>query len=157
MKVPLGSFFIKNKEMVQRKIRVMAFGTFDLVHKGHLSFFRQAKKYGDYLIVSVSRDLIVERLKGRKPLFSERKRMDKIRKLRVADKVVLGRQNNYFLAIKKLKPDVICLGYDQRFFVDELREFIRKNKLKIKIIRLKGYKTNIYKSSILKRLSGPVV
>ena len=36
--------------------RVLIFGTFDGIHEGHLNLFKQAKKYGDYLIVVVGRD-----------------------------------------------------------------------------------------------------
>ncbi|HEY4500387.1 MAG TPA: adenylyltransferase/cytidyltransferase family protein, partial [Candidatus Paceibacterota bacterium] len=48
--------------------RVMVFGTFDILHPGHLYFLRAAKKLGDYLIVSLARDVNVRKIKGRKAL-----------------------------------------------------------------------------------------
>ncbi|MFH1181685.1 MAG: adenylyltransferase/cytidyltransferase family protein, partial [Candidatus Woesearchaeota archaeon] len=52
---------------------VMVFGTFDILHRGHEHFLRQAKKHGR-LIVVVARSSIVRKLKGKPPMFSERKR-----------------------------------------------------------------------------------
>ena len=45
----------------------MVFGAFDGLHPGHLDFFRQAKEYGDTLVVSVGTDKNVEKIKGKKP------------------------------------------------------------------------------------------
>ena len=45
----------------------MVFGSFDLVHKGHVNFLKQAKKLGDELIVVVARDDNIEKVKKRKP------------------------------------------------------------------------------------------
>ena len=124
----------------------MVFGTFDILHPGHLDFFRQAKKHGDYLIVSVARDLNVKKIKGEFPVNNEQARMHAIDKQGIADEVILGRQSNWFEAIEEIKPDVICLGYDQ----DDhgLKEKIKK--LNIEVIRLKPYKEHKFKSSKLK-------
>ena len=56
--------------------------------------------------------------------------------------------------IKKIKPDVIALGYDQIAFTDKLQEKIQEFGLNTKVVRLKSYKNGNHKSSkILKRLS----
>ncbi|KKP85315.1 MAG: FAD synthase [Candidatus Moranbacteria bacterium GW2011_GWF2_35_54] len=53
--------------------------------------------------------------------------------------------------IKKYKPAIICLGYDQKFFIDNLKSELNKIGLeKTEIIRLKAYYPQIYKSSKLK-------
>ena len=46
--------------------KVMCAGTFDIVHKGHIYFLEQAKKFGDYLVVVVARDSTSEKNKGKK-------------------------------------------------------------------------------------------
>lgn len=139
----------------------MAFGTFDIFHEGHKNFLRQAQKSpytplikgskgGIVLIVVVARDKTVLEVKGRRPRNSEKKRMAAIKKSGLADKVVLGRIKNKYALIKKYKPDVICLGYDQRYFISDLRKKIKEFGLATKIKRLKPYKPRIYKSSKLK-------
>ncbi len=122
--------------------KIMCFGTFDKLHKGHLSYFRQARKYGDYLIVVVARDRNVEKIKGKLPCENEKKRLKKIDKINFVDKAVLGQLRNRYNTIKKYEPDIICLGYDQEADIERLRKFFKG-----KVIRLKPFKENIYKSS----------
>ncbi|MDD4901145.1 MAG: HD domain-containing protein [Patescibacteria group bacterium] len=129
---------------------VMAFGTFDLLHPGHEYFLRQAKKQGDYLIVIIARDLTVKKVKGKLPQANEKQRQQAVLSLNLADKAVLGSLTDKYAAIKKYQPDIIALGYDQTHFVRGLKEQIKKLKLNAKIIRLKPFKTDQYKSSILK-------
>ena len=129
--------------------KVLVFGTFDKLHLGHLNFLKQATKYGSLFIV-VARDRTVKRVKGRLPQHNERMRKKGVEKTRLAEKVLLGNLKNPYILIKKIKPDFICLGYDQKFFVRELPKKIKKFGLKTKIIRLKAYKPNIYKSSKIK-------
>jgi len=128
--------------------KVMVFGTFDILHPGHINFFRQAKKYGDYLIVVVARDLNVKKIKGELPIDNEAKRRNNIKKLKIVNEVILGDLKDKFRVIEKKKPNVICLGYDQKDF--SLNNELDERKLNIKVIRLRPHKPEIYKSSILK-------
>lgn len=129
---------------------VMVFGTFDILHRGHLNFFKQAKKYGKKLIVVIARDSNVKKEKGHWPKFSEKIRLKNIKKLQIVDKVVLGDEKDYFKAIRKERPDIICLGYDQTMKILALKKRLRKIGLvKTKIYRLRAYKPKIYKSSLL--------
>ena len=128
--------------------KVMVFGTFDIVHPGHLNFFRQAKKFGDELIVVVARDKTVEEVKGKKPLHDEIERLEKVSKAVPAGRVILGKEDDKYQLIEELKPDVICLGYDQNSFSKNLGEELLKRGLKSKILRLEKYKE--YSSSSLK-------
>ena len=96
---------------------VMAFGSFDFLHEGHLYYFREAKKLGDKLIVIVGRDSTIEKVKGRKPRLSEEERLAEIRKIGFIDEAVLGYENDQFKVLDDFKPDIICLGYDQKSFI----------------------------------------
>ncbi len=127
--------------------KVMVFGTFDILHDGHLNFFKQAGKYGTLIIV-VARDKNVERLKGRLPKNNERKRKRSIESLRLG-KVVLGDLKDPYKIIRQEKPDVICLGYDQQHFTKHLKTELVKAVLATKIKRLRPYNPQIYKSSKL--------
>lgn len=129
----------------------MVFGTYDILHPGHAYFLRQAKKFGDFLIVVVSRDNTVRGLKRRKPLFSERQRLRHVKNLYFVNKVVLGNLVDKYAVIKKYHPNVICLGYDQKHFTERLEKELNKRHLKTKIIRLKPYKQHMYKSSIMRQ------
>lgn len=129
----------------------MVFGTFDGLHKGHENFFKQARKLSKrpFLIVSVARDLNVKRIKGKNPLFGEKQRAARVRKSKLAEKVVLGGLHQHLDHIFRQKPDIIALGYDQKAYVRELKADIRRGILKVKIVKLKSFKPKIYKSSLI--------
>ena len=123
---------------------VMCFGVFDNLHLGHLSYLKQAKKYGDQLIVVVARDKNVLRIKGKFPKQNEKIRQKAIQKLNLSQKVILGQLQDKFKVVIEYRPDIICLGYDQVVDTKELKQIFPR-----KIVRLKSYKSNIYKSSKL--------
>ncbi len=128
--------------------KILAFGTFDGVHKGHINFLKQARKLGNYLIVVVARDETVKKLKGKFPLKNEIERMGELRKYKIINEIRLGERNNPYKVAKEVNSDVICLGYDQKFFVENLPIKIKKLKLKTKIFRMKPYKPSKFHSSI---------
>jgi len=133
-----------------RDKQVMVFGTFDVFHKGHASFLKQAKKYGDYLIAVVARDKTVAKIKKQKPKNEEQKRKRILANSQLADKIILGSLNDKYAVIKKYRPDIICLGYDQKAYVDKLKDKLQEFNLKsTKIIRLKSFHPEKYKSSKL--------
>lgn len=121
----------------------MVFGTFDGLHAGHLNFFQQAKTQGDYLIIIVARNSNVKKIKGHLPKLDEKKRLVNVKAAGIGDKVILGEIKNPYAVIKKFKPEIICLGYDQNSFCQNLKSSFSK----VKVTRLKSYKPTIYKSS----------
>lgn len=127
--------------------KVMIFGTFDILHPGHLDFFKQAKKKGDFLIAVVARDINVEKIKGSKPKNSEKKRLGQVSEAGLVDQAVLGDKKDRYKIIKRFKPDVICLGYDQKVNLKKLKPKLREFNLKTKTCRLKAFKPSFYKSS----------
>jgi len=122
--------------------KVICFGTFDRLHPGHLSFFQQAKKCGNYLIIVVARDKNVLKNKLRLPRENEKMRLKQVRLCGLGDKAVLGGLKNQYQVIEKNLPDIICLGYDQKVDLIELKKHFSG-----KIVRLKAFRPNIYKSS----------
>ncbi len=114
--------------------KVMAFGVFDNLHEGHRSFLLQAKMCGDYLIVAVAQDAVVERLKNHKPYFPLHRRMHEIQKERLADEVVPGDLSiGDWEIIQKYNPDIVAVGYDQHHLRLELEMYIKKNALPIEL------------------------
>jgi FAD synthetase len=126
--------------------KVMIFGTFDMIHPGHINMIEQAKKYGDYLIVVIARDSTVEKVKGRLPRNSEQVRLQAMVNSHLADKVILGNIGDKFKVIADEQPDVIALGYDQKVIVDNLAEKVGD---KVKIVLLEAFKPEMYKTSLL--------
>jgi len=135
-----------------KKTKIMVFGTFDVLHRGHLDFFKQARKLSQnpYLIVSVARDINVKRIKRHRPKNTERKRLAVIGSLTLVNKAVLGDVRNHLPHILKEKPRIIALGYDQKRYIKNLKTDLTNKGLNVKIIRLKAFKPNIYKSSKIK-------
>lgn len=132
----------------------MVFGAFDGLHVGHLVFFAQAKKHGDFLIVSVGRDSNVAKFKGRKPLFSQEERLKLVSALKIVDRAILGSETDFYSHIKEFAPDVICLGYDQWASIAEVKKELAKVGLtKTKVLRAQPYKTEVAKSKIMKTKS----
>ncbi|MFH1790247.1 MAG: adenylyltransferase/cytidyltransferase family protein [bacterium] len=128
--------------------KVMVFGTFDILHPGHINFFKQAKKFGDFLIVVIARDSTIAKVKKEKPINSQYKRMSLVKDSGLAEKVVLGGVVDKYAIIAKEKPDVIALGYDQSSFTKNLKKLIN---YKTNIVRLDSYKPEKFKSSKLKQ------
>jgi len=129
---------------------VMAFGSFDILHPGHLYFLKKAKTFGDKLVVVIARDSTIEKVKGKTPKYNERDRQEHIQELPYVDKVLLGYETDPYEIIADINPDVICLGYDQNSFSENLKEILEKRHMKPAIHRLDPYKEHVYKSSKLK-------
>ena len=129
----------------------MVFGTFDGLHEGHKNFFKQARKYGDYLLVVVGRDENVEKMKGHLPQRNENERMDELKKCDLINEVRLGHESDPFALIEEIKPDVICLGYDQQGYANNLDQNLKQRGLNIKIFRMRSFKPDVFHSSILNK------
>lgn len=132
--------------------RVMVFGTFDMLHEGHLDLFRQARALGDdpFLIVSVARDASAARVKGNAPRKDEESRLALVRDCPLVDEALLGDAQGYIEHIKRAAPDIIALGYDQAGeYVEHLEADLRAAGLRARVVRLEGYHPEIYKTSKL--------
>lgn len=136
--------------VAKKEVKVLTFGTFDLVHDGHLYYLSNAKKYWDNLVTIVARDKSVQKFKGKSPLYSEEKRINDVENFQVSDIVELGHESDYFACIKRHNPKVICLGYDQKSANVWLQKYLDENNLTITIVILPPYRENELKSSILK-------
>ena len=128
----------------------MVFGTFDVIHPGHLYFLEKAKEKGDYLVVVVARDFTVKKLKGSFPVNNESKRLKEVSEIKSVDKAVLGSEKDELKVVEENKPDIICLGYDQSFFTENLEERLAQRGINAEVVRLDAYKSEKYKSSKLK-------
>ena len=132
-------------------MRVMAFGTFDNFHPGHISYLSQAGVFGGELIVIVARDTNVLQGKGRLPQENEEIRRQKVedavKDLGIHGRVILGNLVDRWQLVKELRPNIICLGYDQQVDLEALERFIAAERFFCEIKRLTSYHPEKYKSS----------
>lgn len=93
--------------------RVMAQGTFDILHPGHLHYLAESATLGDELFVVIARD---SRVAIRKDIFlGEETRRRVVEALEVVDAAVLGSEDDLFASVDEIEPDIITLGHDQDY------------------------------------------
>ena len=92
---------------------VVATGTFDLLHPGHVLYLERSRALGDELVVIVARDVNVRH--KAKPILPEEQRRRMIESLKPVDRAILGEVGDIFRTIEELRPDIITLGFDQHF------------------------------------------
>lgn len=129
----------------------MVFGTFDYLHAGHENLFIQARQLGNEIIAIIARDRTVKNIKSEIPDHNEKERLANLETTGWADFVVPGNEKDKNKVIKEYRPDIIALGYDQFAFTYRLEKFLMDIKLDAKIVRLKPYRPDMYKSSIIKK------
>ena len=115
-------------------IRVVATGTFDILHPGHVLYLERSRALGDELVVIVARDVNVRHKP--KPILPEDQRQRMVQSLKAVDKAVLGEKHDIFRTIEELRPDIITLGYDQHFDPSNLEAELLRRNLHPKIIRI---------------------
>jgi FAD synthetase len=124
--------------------KILAAGSFNIIHKGHIFFLKKAKSLGDFLVVIVATDRRVKKTKGFLISKAE-KRKKSLEALPFVDKVRIGYESDILDVVEEEKPDIIALGYDQKINKNKLREKIKKRGLRCNVVRikeeLKGYKT----------------
>lgn len=91
--------------------RVVAQGTFDLLHPGHLHYLNDAKSRGDRLDVIVARSENVTHKP--KPVVPDRQRREMVAALDPVDDARIGHTEDFFVPIREIGPDIIVLGHDQ--------------------------------------------
>ena len=97
---------------------VVAQGTFDIVHPGHVHYLREAASMGDELVVIVARSSNVDHKEA--PICPATQRRDVVDALEMVDEAILGNEADIFVPIEELDPDVIALGHDQHHDVEAL-------------------------------------
>src|SRR3989338_8574756 len=128
--------------MKTKNVTVLCGGKFNAFHKGHEYFLKKCKSCGDKLVVVLAHDSR-NKVPYAKPAEIRKKILEKTG---IPDKIIIGSPENFSKTVEKIRPDVICLGYDQKlpkikYPVLKHRACISyiKNQRAIKIIRIKKY------------------
>ena len=112
--------------MRQDKKKVFVSGCYDMLHSGHVAFFKQASAYGD-LYVGIGSDATIEQLKHRKTVYSERERLYMVKAIRYVTDAFINPGSgmmDFIDTIDKVKPDIFVVNSDGGS--DVKREFCRK-------------------------------
>ncbi|MFB6086294.1 MAG: adenylyltransferase/cytidyltransferase family protein [Halodesulfurarchaeum sp.] len=116
--------------------RVVAQGTFDLIHPGHLHYLSEAASLGTELHVIVARRENVTHKDP--PVLPNRQRRDVIAALEMVDRAHIGHESDIFEPIERLQPDIIALGYDQHHDVDSISQTLQARGLDCRVERISG-------------------
>ncbi len=131
--------------------KVLVFGTFDGIHPGHIHFLTEAKKLGD-LFISVASDESLEFRKLHKAIKKAPERLKDIISLGIAKSASIGdRVLGNWTDVKKIKPDIIALGYDQKGLEMALKKFKKSIGVPFVIKKITSHKPDTYHSSILNK------
>jgi len=126
-------------------IRVVATGTFDILHPGHLYYLEESQNLGDELCVIVARDANVKHKP--RPILPEDQRLRMIQALKPVDRALLGDLHDIFRPIIDLDPDIITLGFNQHFDEENLRQKLREREIRADVVRISGYPGPLASSS----------
>jgi len=126
-------------------IRVVATGTFDILHPGHLFYLSESANLGDELYVIVARDRNVRHKPS--PIVPETQRVLVVGALKPVTKAILGDLNDMFAPIREIQPDIITLGYNQHFSLEDLTKSLQDQGINAKIVRIPEYSSCTYCSS----------
>lgn len=115
------------------KTVVQCHGVFDLVHLGHIRHFNLAKKEGDVLVVTITKDKHVKRGPGR-PIFNEELRMETLASLAITDFVSCVDSPTAIDAIKTLRPNIYAKGLEYKDASKDLTGKITEEEKTIKSV-----------------------
>lgn len=88
-------------------------GCFDILHRGHIEYLKEAKQLGDVLIVAVNSDDSVRRLKGEaRPIMAEEDRAVLLSALEAVDYVIIFNEDTPVPLLRVLRPDILVKGGD---------------------------------------------
>ena len=116
--------------------RVVAQGTFDIIHPGHIHYLSEAAAMGEELHVIVARRENVTHKQP--PVLPDRQRRDVIDALEVVSEAHLGHTEDIFVPIERIDPDVIVLGHDQHHDADAIRDALAGRGIDCAVERASG-------------------
>ncbi|SEH14286.1 FAD synthetase [Natronorubrum sediminis] len=115
---------------------VIAQGTFDIVHPGHVHYLEEAAAMGDELYVIVARKANVDHKET--PICPATQRRDVVNALEAVDEAILGHEEDIFVPIEEIDPDVIALGHDQHHDDAQIEAELERRGLECTVERASG-------------------
>ena len=115
--------------------KVFVSGCFDMLHSGHVAFFKEASSYGD-LYVGIGSDKTIEELKSRKPINSEQERLYMVKSIKYVKGAYINNGNgimDFVNTIEIIKPNIFIVNEDGDY--EEKRKFCEKNNIEYIILK----------------------
>lgn len=104
--------------------KIITYGTFDLLHYGHVNLLQRAKALGDYLIVAISTDEFNWNMKQKKCYFSYEERKRLVEAIRYVDLVIPEESWEQKISdVKEFKVDTFVIGDDWAGKFDFLKDY----------------------------------
>jgi len=130
--------------------RILTYGTYDLLHNGHIRLLKRAKARGDYLIVALSTDEF-NKIKGKKSYYGYEKRKEMLEALRFVDLVIP--ENSWEQKvddIKKYEVDEVVMGSDWKD--SDKFEYLKEYCDVVYLDRTEGISTTKVKNDLSKKV-----
>lgn len=104
--------------------KVITYGTFDLLHYGHINLLRRAKEHGDYLIVALSTDTFNWKEKQKKCFFTYEQRKQLLEAIRYVDLVIPEENWEQKISdVREFRIDTFVMGNDWEGKFDFLKDY----------------------------------
>ncbi|MBR4423572.1 MAG: glycerol-3-phosphate cytidylyltransferase [Mailhella sp.] len=134
--------------------RVLTYGTYDLLHYGHINLLKRARALGDYLIVAISTDEFNKNMKNKVCVQSYEERKTILESLRFVDLVIP--EENWEQKVNDVKlyhVDTFCMGSDWEGKFDFLKEYCEV----VYLPRTEGISTTQRKGQVIQMFSAPKI
>lgn len=141
--------------MKDRK-KIFVSGTYDILHAGHIQFFKEAKELGDYLIVSFCSNKNLKLYKGRVGAIPDDNKKILLEAIRYVDKVYIGTDDggiwDFVPSFIVERPDVLAVTTDDRY-AEEKRKFCLEHGAQLVILsKTPPIATQTCTSQIIKKI-----
>ena len=111
---------------------VVAQGTFDVLHPGHLHYLRQGAAAGELHVIVARRENVSHKPV---PVVPDRQRREMVAALEMVYRAHLGDRDDIFVPIERIRPDVILLGHDQHHDPDGIERALAERGLDCEVRR----------------------
>ncbi len=128
---------MSERKPMKKRVKVFVSGTYDLLHAGHIQFFKEARACGTSLVVSFCSDLNLLKYKGRRSCMPDDNKKVLLESIRYIDKVVIGNDDggiwDFVPAFLREKPQVLAVTNDDKH-IQEKQDFAIKHGAQLHVL-----------------------
>ncbi|MFC5970221.1 adenylyltransferase/cytidyltransferase family protein [Halomarina salina] len=119
--------------------RVVAQGTFDILHPGHVHYLQEAAELGELHVIVARRENVTHKPK---PIVPDEQRRRLVASLDPVDEAHLGDREDIFVPIERIQPNVIVLGHDQDHDEDAIADALAERGIDCEVMRASALEGN---------------